>query len=305
MKWLGNLCKSGCAAQYLRCTAFCGAQISRINCAPRTPCALLSGMLTHFCRGSLGLSLLAAAFGVQAAVPAILVLPFDNATGRSSYDALAAGMPELLTACLSDYGNVLQVVERSAVEAAVNEQSLDLERYTEQGRDSAGGNIVGADFLVRGSIVALAGTFEVQLLVFEAGSARLAATFKVALAPQRLVGGLCLRTAPELARRIGAAAGPQATLPRADDIDRQTLLIVGLNHFYNGEFARAAGAFLDFTARYPHQSSGSYWLGRGLFRAGLTELARTEFEQYLIRFPSGPELDQIERLVQQLPTLAN
>jgi TolB-like protein len=265
MKWLGNLCKSG----------------------------------------SLGLSLLAAALGVQAGVPAIVVLPFDNATGRSSYDALAAGMPELLTACLSDYGNVLQVVERSAVEAAVNEQSLDLERYTEQGRGAAGGNIVAADFLVGGSIVALASNFEVQLLVFETGSARLAATFKVALTPRRLVGDLCLRTAPELARRIVAVAAPQATLPLAEDVERQTLLIVGLNHVYTGEFARAAGAFLDFTARYPQQSNGSYWLGRGLFRAGLTELARTEFEQYLIRFPSGPELDQVERLVQQLPTVAN
>ena len=61
--------------------------------------------------------------GVVRAEPvALLVLPFDNATNDESLDGLSVGLPELLTVCFSGYAGSIAVVDRTGLEALLEEQ---------------------------------------------------------------------------------------------------------------------------------------------------------------------------------------
>ncbi len=244
--------------------------------------------------------LLLSAMNVALADSAMVMLPFDNATGKSRYDALAAGMPDLLTTCLSEFSGLVNVVERQAFAAAAEEQSLDLSRYT-QGGGAAVGHVIAADWVLRGSVTGLSEALEMQLLVFDARTAILSTSLRLRLDETNLVGDLCTNATPRLVQRLQELTSESQALVLATDVEKQNLMINGLNHFYNGKFAHATGAFLDFTQRYADSSLGVYWLARSLLRADLSHLAHIELSDYLIRFPSGPELEQVRSLLEHMP----
>ena len=67
------------------------------------------------------LLLLLVSLASRADGPALLLLPFDNATGEARYDALVAGLPDIRSACLSEFPDQVVVVDRAVVEVICEE----------------------------------------------------------------------------------------------------------------------------------------------------------------------------------------
>ena len=108
------------------------------------------------------------------AAPAkILIIPFENATSDSKNDPLKTGIPEILTVCFSNSPDQIIIVERSSLDATLSEQSLSWEKYVNQNSIQAIGQVIGANFILRGRIVLKDSKLLAQALLFDVASTAL------------------------------------------------------------------------------------------------------------------------------------
>jgi hypothetical protein len=228
--------------------------------------------------------------------PALLLLPFDNATGEVRYDALVAGMPDILSACLSEFPDHVVVVDRAVVEPLLREQGLAVEAYTEPGRQQGIGALIGADFVVRGSLTLSDGQLHAELLAFNVKTATLAHTERAKLRPASIIEDVCAKLAPSLAARLAEMPSARATVHAAEP-EEQLLLMRGLKSYYTGGYVEALAPFLKLIRLNAEDEAAHFWLARSFAGAGLTDYARVQFKDFLIRFPGSARTDEVRQLL--------
>ena len=228
--------------------------------------------------------------------PALLLLPFDNATGQARYDVLVAGLPDILSACLSEFSDEVVVVDRTVVEPLLREQGLSVEAYTEPGRQQRIGALIGADFVVRGSLTASDGQLHVELLAFNVTMATLAHTQRAKLRPASIIEDVCAKLAPSLAWRLAEMPAARATVHAAEP-EEQLLLMRGLKFYYTWGYVEALAPFLKLIRLNAEDEAAHFWLARSFAGAGLTDYARVQFEDFLTRFPGSARTDEVRQLL--------
>ncbi len=238
-------------------------------------------------------------FNTHASGPALLLLPFDNATGARQFDALAGGMPDLLTACFSHYPDQLVVIDRSALSRAMNEVGLSVEAYVDPAERQRAGAIVGADFVVRGSFTMINGELKLEVLTFSVTDATLVAAIAATLSGEAIIEQVCRElAAPMVATlaRLPAQAKPSAV----DDPVEQALMMEGLSHYYTNDFVAAIAPFLKLVRLAPENESAHYWLGKSFAGAKLDKFAAIQLNAYLAAFPTSHRSAEVESIAKSL-----
>ncbi len=243
--------------------------------------------------------LLFSALSAEAKSPAVLLLPFENASGADRYDALANGMPDILTACLSQYPDQIVVVERSTVAHAMTELGLSIESYTNQAEQLSTGAIVGADLIVRGSFTLANGALQVEAITFSVTDATLVAAITATLASDAIIERICSDLAAPLAEKITRL--PAQTAPSTvDNVEEQALMMEGLNHYYTSDFIAAIAPFLKLVRLAQENESAQYWLGKSFADAGLADFAAVQLSAYLEQFPASHRADEVRAIIRSL-----
>jgi TolA-binding protein len=239
--------------------------------------------------------------GVFSAAAKILIIPFENATGDNKNDALKTGIPEILSVCFANHSEQIILVDRSTLEASLSEQALSWEQYVAKNSIQAIGQTLTADYILRGSLTLEDQQPQVQALLFDVTTTALHRTIAGTVDLNNIVNSLCATIASPLitalhkptAQPTNLAAEQQAPEP-------QQLLINGLNHYYNGEYARAFVPLLDLIKAYPDDADAHYWLAQSFYQAGLSEFAYIQFHGFINRFADNPRVSKVKTLLKEL-----
>lgn len=249
----------------------------------------------------LPLAVLLLALPANAAEPLrLLILPFDNATGQARQDPLEAGIADLLTACFSRHGGSVEVVERGALTELIDEQSL--RRLGSDGGDLQGvaGRLSGARYLLRGSFERRRGGLTVRAFLHDTATTALVFSSEAGGAAADLTQTLCDGIAAEVASFLAgdAAAGPDLALDRAPQTSQ--LLIVGMGHYYNGDYGAAMPAFMKLLRQDAQSAEARFWLAQSFHRAGLSEYAEVVIRKFLDMFAEHERRDQALSLLREI-----
>jgi len=249
-------------------------------------------------------TLLSAMLLVSASVAAtpqtVLLIPFENATARGDLDDLEEGMAELLTVCLSAYPEHLAVVDRSTLDALVHEQSLGWEEYVASRSLASIGLIVRARYVLRGSFTESDGVLHVQALLFESDTTRLVHSAGARLPATEVASTVCDTLGKSIALFVTSGDESTPQLASAEQPEMQLHVIEGLGQYYNRNYAQAFPAFLSILREEPDNADAHYWLGKSFHQAGLDSLARTEFREFLRRFPKHDKAGEVSGLLAKL-----
>jgi tetratricopeptide (TPR) repeat protein len=143
----------------------------------------------------------------------------------------------------------------------------------------------GARYIIRGTLRGTEGQLAVSAFLHDLASTRLIRAQEASGPASSLPDLLCGAVAPELVRGIGIEESGHAALPADDAPWRSQLLISGIGHYYNGNYAEAFPAFLKLLRGDPKDSEAHFWLAQSFHKAGLTELAERQVRQFLADFP--------------------
>ncbi|HKW91410.1 MAG TPA: tetratricopeptide repeat protein [Methylomirabilota bacterium] len=231
------------------------------------------------------------------ALPTMLLLPFDNATGDPAFAALERGVPDLIGAMLSRQPGRVRLLERERLDEVAREKSLTWQQYVSQTSLSRIGTLSQARYIARGSFTRTGNRLLVQALVYETETTRLVASAQGAGDASALVA-VCEDLAGKIARALPTETA--AALPADDDPERSLLMIQGLGYFYSGQFNKAVPAFMKILARHPDDGSARYWLARSFSEAGLRQHAVIELREFLRSSPDHVKAPEARRLLGKL-----
>ena len=232
--------------------------------------------------------------------PAILILPFDNSTGRVAFDALEEGIPDLLTAFLSPYEEQIRVVDRTLgavvlAEHRLSRQGLSGPRAALQSTPE----LAQAKYILRGSVSGLPGSFRIDAFLYETETTRLVKSLENAGPAERLnvaVQDIALG----LAGHFSTSIVEVAELPVDPDPLKSVNLISLLGHYYSGQYEKALTYAMKTLAQQPHDELGLYWLARSFLDSGLEDHALLAFQDFLEHFPDSPKAEEAKYRVEEL-----
>ncbi len=221
-----------------------------------------------------------------AEVPArVLILPFDNATGLPDLDGLASGAADLLTVCFSAHDATIEVVDRTALEPLLRERGMGWQGLLSDNPSRGSLQLSGARYVIRGTLRGTEGRLVVSAFLHDLASTQLIRAQEASGPASSLPDLLCSDVARELVRGIGVEESGHAALPADDTPWRSQLLILGIGHYYNGNYAEAFPAFLKLLRRDPKDGEAHFWLAQSFHKAGLSELAERQVNRFLASFP--------------------
>lgn len=225
---------------------------------------------------------------------AVLIMPFENASGRSEFDDLARNMPDLLTACFSEVPNAPIVVERTLDRRAMDEIGGTVAQFSDPKAQLKAGAVVGADVILRGSINLKNGDLDAEFFAFNVTDTSLVATQRARLESGAIIDSVCKSIAATFALKLGELNASREPLGRNEDAAQQVLLMEGLKHYYSGDYASAIAPFLKLMRLAPDSESAQYWLGQSFVGAGLNDLAALQMQTYLNQFPGHARSRDVE-----------
>lgn len=230
----------------------------------------------------------------------ILIIPFENATGNNKNDTLKTGVPEILNVCFANHPDRVIIMDRSALDTSLTEQALSWEGYVGQNSIQTMGQITEADYILRGSLILQEEQLQVQALLFEVATTALRHTVIGAINLNNVVNSLCDTIASPLVTALQKQTAQPANLVTDDTPKKQQLLINGLNHYYNGEYAQSFAPLLKLVKAYPDDASAHYWLAQSFYQAGLSEFAYIQFQDFINRFQNSPRTLKAKVLLKDL-----
>lgn len=246
------------------------------------------------------------ALPVQAAeLPRVLILPFDNASGLSRHDALRDGAADMLSACFSRQSDTVEVVDRTALEAVIDEQGLSREGLTKSDFARLTGHLSGADYILRGSISQEPPGLMARAFLHEVATTRLVFSSEASGNGQSLAEALCHGIADATAEFLGSGSALRPALADDQTPELSQLLIVGMGHYYNGNYAEAMPAFMKILRQNPRDGEAQFWLARSFYGAELTEFAEVEIRKFLEEFADHDKKDEALILLGEIESKHN
>lgn len=230
----------------------------------------------------------------------LLILPFDNATGSPEFDEFATGAADLLPVCLSNQTTELAVIDRGALEALLTEKELELEGLLERADGTDSLAILGADVIVRGSISRDGSELAVNVFLHDVETTQLIASSSHQRPADRAFELLCNDAAAEIARRLTGDLVASASLPADADPIRTQLLLSGVGHYHNGDYAQAFPAFMKLLKRDSSDAEAQFWLAQSFYSAGMAKFAAHELQRFIARFPADRNLGRAQEILHEI-----
>jgi TolB-like protein len=109
----------------------------------------------------------------------IAVLYFDVQSTNAELAVFSKGLAAMMITDLA--GSPLQVVERDRLEAIVAELKLGESRFADRSKFPKIGALLGADFLVTGTLIKAAGLFSLELKLFSVSTSLVVHTYRAML----------------------------------------------------------------------------------------------------------------------------
>ncbi len=221
----------------------------------------------------------------------LLILPFSNATPDQGYNYLAESMNDLLLPCVA--GDRVQVVDRRTSDVRNAEKVL-------KAKAVYSGNVIAADYLLRGSLVQTGRVLKLNTLVFDV------ATTELVFAKKLVLEGLDIDAASCQQWRKGLVQATRAEkkfiLKTEVFPEREHLLTESIARLNNGEAAVAMSNLLRLSYEYPGEAGIEYWLAKAFFQAGLYDLAKIQITQYISFHPDTDQVDELAGILVRIKT---
>jgi TolB-like protein len=115
---------------------------------------------------------------LDAAPKAVAVLDFDNNSGDTRYDPLGKGIAAMMISDLSGV-SALKLVERQKLQDLIRETELQQSKYFDPATAQKLGRLIGAEYMVVGSIVALQPEIRIDTRVVNVSTAEIVKTSQV------------------------------------------------------------------------------------------------------------------------------
>ena len=160
-------------------------------------------ILLLFWRGDLQVS----AFAPRAAATPLAVLDFDNHSGNPRYDPLGKGIAAMMVTDLASVP-AIQLIERQRVQDLLAEMDLQRSDYADPETAQMVGSLIGAEFVVLGSIVAFEPQVLINTRIVQVSTGEIVKTAEVSGRENRLFD-LQEKLADELIDGIEIALSPQ------------------------------------------------------------------------------------------------
>lgn len=130
--------------------------------------------------GALLLLAFPALAGTDAGRPTrVAVLYFEVQSTNPEFSIFSKGLAAMM---ITDFANsALQVVERDRLEAILAELQLGESRFTDKSKFPKIGALLGADFLVTGTLIKAAGLFTLELRLFSVSTSLIVHTYRAML----------------------------------------------------------------------------------------------------------------------------
>lgn len=180
----------------------------------------------------------------------VLVLYFDNHTNDPSWDVLQKGLADMMVTDLAAVPG-LQVVERTRLQALLDEMKLQRSRYFDPATAQRLGKGIGARYAVTGAISAVDPQVRLDVRLIEVATAKVVMADKVVGTKDRFFE-LEARLAETFAKALNVRFGP-ARSDEAGSADLDTVLAYsrGLDQADRGDLAGASKALAQVLSRSP------------------------------------------------------
>jgi TolB-like protein len=228
----------------------------------------------------------------------VLVLPFDNSTGKAEYEVLREGLADLLVSSLSSTASIL-LVDRRELDRALRERKLQLSGLMEPLRRLELGRILSARFMVSGGFALFDGRFTLNAHVVDVETAELVVSETVSGEPERLA-----ELVDQLASRLRRALPIDALLRRELRPEHQPEtrkhFVRGLGYYHGALYDQAIAEFMQallLDADYP---DARFWLARSYLAAAETDHARIELERFIDQFSGHALIAEAKKLLRQI-----
>jgi TolB-like protein len=219
---------------------------------------------------ALGGLALAGAPSVEAQGAVMAVLPFEN-TGsygqdREAFEALAAGLPEILAATLAAHPGI-RVADRDRIATAVADQHLGPAHRVDAGMAKAMAQAVGARYAVAGSFADFYGKFRINARVVDGETGeilKVVSNDDPKLQDRAQLGGVLELVAERIAAAVGLPPLPEAVAARRRALPTEALLAFsrGVLLESRGNRAKAAEAYQQALAAAPDLAEAGAGLAR-------------------------------------------
>ena len=211
----------------------------------------------------------------------IAVIPLTNASDDQRLTPIVDAIADLLIVQLSR-SDSLVLVDRAEIERVIREQALTNSIKTDQPLRL--GKVVGAQFVLSGSVLEVDGELLITAHLVDVASTRVVKSHKVRARPDRL-DRVVARLSSDLMRGLEIEL-PELTDEQIDKSPEANL------HFMRGlglHFARlpdeAIVCFLKTLAIEPQHARARFWCGIAYSEADEPEHARIELTRFVKQFP--------------------
>ncbi|HEX7238906.1 MAG TPA: FlgO family outer membrane protein [Longimicrobiaceae bacterium] len=187
----------------------------------------------------------------------VAVLAFDNASGRSEYDALGKGLAAMTITDLSSVEEI-RLVEREHLQSLTAELDLQRTPYFDPATAARVGRIAGAEYVVAGALAALEPRVRIDARVIRVETGEIVKTAQATGSEKRifevqeklsdeLMQGLSVALSPEAAERLRA----EREANRVTELHTVLAFSNALDQFDRRDYAGAAAAMYRVSRAAP------------------------------------------------------
>jgi TolB-like protein len=222
------------------------------------------------------------AIPAQCASPPITVatLPFCQASAKEPYAPLAEAISDMVTVRLSAVQGIA-IVDRAAIDKVLSEQKFSLS--TSEADRARLGKIIGAKFLLTGSVTPVGDEFQINVHLMDVATARVVRSAKVTARSDRLVEPI-----DKLVRDLMGGLKldiPELTPKQIDKSPAANLHFMrGLGYSFAKMPDEAIVEFMKVLAIEPFHARARFWNGMAYFDLGEYDHAKIEFARFLKQF---------------------
>jgi TolB-like protein len=207
----------------------------------------------------------------------VAVLPFHQAAAKEAYAPLAEAVGDMVMVRLSAVKE-LTVVDRESIKKVLKE--LELSLLLPQSEKIRVGRIVGAKFVLTGSLTAVGDDFQINAHLLDVSTARVARSAKASARGDRLLDSLD-QLVQELVGELKLKL-PALTAEQIDKSPEANLHFMrGLGYHFGRLPDDALVEFMKVLAIDPLNARARFWSGMAYFDQREYDHAKLEFSRFL------------------------
>jgi len=199
--------------------------------------------------------------GVETRTPTIAVADFVNENQAAENRQIGSAVADIINQCLSNSGRFM-VVESRQIDRVIESLNMGLTGLYDEKKAASIGHLIGAEYLVLGSVTKLAGFYRVNVRMVEIETGATIVNESLELDAALIERESLKYTPPKYRIRIGAVGG-------YDKLMRQGIECIGLTIGFSYEFRPCHSIHLH-SSYYFYGGDIDFWIGAPEYYEGCT-----------------------------------